>query len=136
MKLTRNRTAATAAAAILSLAGLTFAFAPAASAASGGGCSEKGSAGPAETVYSCISSPAYAEVVGDAYVYMSSVPAGCTTIVEVYDVDSGKLVASRTVPCATSQHVIAPTAIGESVYRTLVIVDGNVGPWSPFETLP
>ncbi len=135
MKLTRNRIFATAAAATLSLAGLTFALAPAASAASGGGCT-KGSAGPAETVYSCISAPAYAEVVGDAYVYMNSVPAGCTTIVEVYDVNSGKLVSSRTVACATSQHVVAPAAIGESVYRTLVIVDGSVGPWSPFEYLP
>lgn len=45
MKLTRNRIFATAAAATLSLAGLTFALAPAASAASGGGCSPKGSAG-------------------------------------------------------------------------------------------
>jgi hypothetical protein len=89
MKLTRNRIFATAAAATLSLAGLTFALAPAASAASGGGCA-KGSAGPAETVYSCISAPAYAEVVGDAYVYMSSAAPAAQVRVLLHDDQPGR----------------------------------------------
>ena len=125
-----------ASAVAMALAAASAALAPSAHAASGGGCTG-GSSGPAGTVYSCISASGYAQLVGDAYVYMNSVPSGCKITVNVWDWEFDYVVSSTTVPCATSKHVVAPTYNGAYDWYYTEVIVGNGSPvWSPRENMP
>jgi hypothetical protein len=133
---TRALVALATSALALTLAGTSAALAPSAHAASGGGCTG-GSSGPAGTVYSCISASGYAQLVGDAHVYMNSVPSGCHITVNVWDWEFDYIVTSTTVPCGTSKHVVAPTYNGAyDWYYTEVIVNNGSPVWSPRQYMP
>lgn len=137
MRLRNPRRLAMIGALAVALAGSTAALAPNALAASGGGCT-KGSSGPAQTVYSCISAPGYAQVRGDAYVYMNSVPSGCTVTVTVWDWQFDYIVSEQTFGCAKSEYVAAPTYTNaySELYYSEVTVDGGAPVWSPGEGEP
>jgi hypothetical protein len=136
MKMRRGRVPVTLAAMAVTVAGAATVLAPTASAATGGGC-DRGSSGPAGTVYSCISAPGYAQVRGDAYVYMNSVPSGCTVRVQVWDWEFNYVVSSTQAPCSKSLHVVAPTYSGAyDWYYTEVTVANSSPVWSPRENLP